>query len=194
MLTSISPLGERARGARWGRTAAAYVVTSVLAGAALGAALGAVGSVLTPGRWSLAVLAALAIVAVGLDAAGRVPTVRRQVDETWLVTYRDWVYGAGFGLQLGAGAATVVTSAATYLTWAVELAGGSAGLGAVVGGVFGLARGAMLLLSAGVDDPVALRRRHARLVAALPVARAAAVVTQVAAGAGFVAAAGMGVR
>jgi hypothetical protein len=31
------------------------------------------------------------------------PSWQRQVDERWLTTYRGWVYGAGFGFQLGAG-------------------------------------------------------------------------------------------
>jgi hypothetical protein len=36
MLTSISPLGERARASRWWLTTTAYVVSSVVGGLALG--------------------------------------------------------------------------------------------------------------------------------------------------------------
>ena len=35
----------------------------------------------------------------------RLPSWRRQVNEDWLVGYRPWVVGGGFGLQLGAGVA-----------------------------------------------------------------------------------------
>ena len=44
MLTSISPLGERARGNRWWQTVWWLVLGAVLGGAALGAALGALGA------------------------------------------------------------------------------------------------------------------------------------------------------
>src|SRR4051794_16867662 len=104
MLTSITPLGQRGRGASWRRTVVAYVVASVLAGAAMGAVLGAVGGlVFEDGSASLRVAAALfgalALAGSALDLRGRVPAIRRQVDENWLGRYRDWVVGAGFGLQ-----------------------------------------------------------------------------------------------
>ena len=62
MLSSITPLGERGRAARWPLTTAAYLTASVLAGAALGAALGGLGG-----------LAGLAVAprAGGLALAGR---------------------------------------------------------------------------------------------------------------------------
>ena len=44
MLTSINPLGERARNQSFAITATAYVVGSTLAGALLGALLGAIGA------------------------------------------------------------------------------------------------------------------------------------------------------
>ena len=46
---------------------------------------------------------------------GRMPGPRRQVNERWLDEYRGWVYGLGFGAQLGLGVSTVVSSAATYV-------------------------------------------------------------------------------
>jgi sulfite exporter TauE/SafE len=174
MLASISPLVERAPGTRWWRLAGSYLVGSVVGGSALGAALGAVGEALQLRHsWVAlaAVTAALAVLAALADLAGRVPSGRRQVDETWLSTYRDWVIGTGFGVQLGVGAVTIVTSASTYLTWWFEAASGSAVAGAVIGGCFGLARGLPLLSMAGVRDAGELRRRNAAIVTALPIAR-----------------------
>ena len=56
---------------------------------------------------------------------GRVPSMRRQVDEDWLSRYRRWVYATGFGWQLGTGVTTIVTSRVTYallvLLWLVGL-------------------------------------------------------------------------
>src|SRR4051795_3592703 len=164
MLTSITPLGERGRGASWRRTVTAYVVASIIGGAAMGAALGAVGRLLhvQDTRWTLVVAGVLALVAAALDVAARLPTLRRQVDETWMNRYRDWVYGAGFGLQLGVGAMTIVTSASVYLTWLVELLTADPLRGAVVGGAFGLSRAAPLLGTARIGTAERLRAAHRR--------------------------------
>jgi hypothetical protein len=160
MLTSISPLGERARGNRWARTATAYVAGSTLGGLTIGSALGGLGA-LHP--LPLLVAGALGAVALGAELAGRVPTVHRQVDEDWLTRYRGWVYGLGYGAQLGVGVVTIVTSAATYLALALCLLSGSLLSGAAIGGVFGLVRALPLLLLRGADSPAALHRAATRL-------------------------------
>ena len=54
-------------------------------------------------------------------AGFRIPVHHRQVNERWLDAYRPWVYGAGFGFQIGCGVATYITTATVYLT--VVLAG-----------------------------------------------------------------------
>jgi sulfite exporter TauE/SafE len=101
---------------------------------------------------------------VELRAGGlRLPTVRRQVDEDWLARYRGWVYGVGFGFQLGLGAVTIVTTAGVYLAWALALLSGSAGRGAVVGVAFGLARAIPVFGLASVQRPDQLRRAHRRM-------------------------------
>ena len=43
------------------------------------------------------------------------PIHHRQVNERWLDQYRPWVYGAGFGWQIGTGLATYIKTAALYL-------------------------------------------------------------------------------
>jgi hypothetical protein len=171
MLASITPLGERARGQSWSRAAAAYVVASTAGGAAVGGALGAAGALVLGGvgvGWRALLAGVGAVFAVLADRGGRLPSIRRQVDERWLMTYRDWVYGAGFGVQLGIGALTIVTSASIYLTWAIELASASTAAGAIVGATFGVTRALPLLTLARVADPGALRAAHRRWQAALP--------------------------
>jgi len=147
MLTSISPLGERARASRWWLTTTAYVVSSVVGGLALGLVASALGSLL-PASWRSSpaayVVVAVALVAgllldVGV-AGGRLPTWRRQVDQAWLGRYRGWVVGVGFGAQLGFGLVTIVTSATTYAVALLCLLSGSPAVGLVVGGTFGLVR------------------------------------------------------
>ena len=116
MLASITPLGERGRRSNWRVTVTAFLIGATAAAAGAGAALGALGSVALPSRPGIAVLLAAIGVAIVLDGLPvAVPGPRRQVDERWLDRYRGWVYGAGYGAQLGLGVTTIVSSAATYV-------------------------------------------------------------------------------
>jgi sulfite exporter TauE/SafE len=169
MLTSISPLGERARGNRFWRTAVAYAAGSLLGGTAVGSALGALGAVALDDvrdAVTYGVLAAAALVGLALDVTGRLPTVHRQVDERWLTDYRGWVYGAGFGLQLGVGVVTIVTASTTYVAWIAAFLTGSLASGALVGATFGLARALPLLVTARVRTPGQLATLHRRIAGA----------------------------
>jgi hypothetical protein len=193
MLASISPVGEAARGQRWSVTATAYLVASALGGALVGLVAGTLGWALaaavgTPS--TAAVVAVLAVLAAGAVLIDRdvlrvsLPSWHRQVDETWLTRYRGWVYGAGFGLQLGAGVLTRIPSAASHLVLVAAAATGSPGGGALVGVTFGAVRAAPLLLAGRHRDPARLNAFHRRMEAAAPVAdRATSAAVAVAAAA-----------
>jgi hypothetical protein len=165
MLSSITPLGERSRRQRFWITTAFLVAGATAAGAALGALLGAAGAglPLTDRRRLLivAVTAALGLVA-DLLLRGGVPTHLRQVDERWLQRYRGWVYGLGFGAQLGIGVATVVTTSTVYLTLLGEALAPSVLAGAAIGAIFGGIRGASVLLALRIDTPARLFDFHRR--------------------------------
>jgi len=156
MLASITPLGERARGRRWGVTVPFYVGASMLGGAALGALAGGLGHLVAlathPSAAAvLAVAAALSLAALAVDVrifGDSVPGVHRQVNENWLVRYRGWAYGVGFGTQLGFGVVTIVSTAAVYLMVGLSLLAGTVVGGASVGAVFGLVRALPVLLAA----------------------------------------------
>jgi hypothetical protein len=170
MLTSITPLGERGRNSNWALTVTAFAFGSLLGGALVGALAGGMGALagaeLPGGRIAAIGLAGAALLAVALDlgiAGLRLPTSGRQVNENWLGTYRGWVYGLGFGAQLGVGVATVVTSSAVYLTLAGEALAPSIAAGTVVGGVFGAIRGGSVLLARRIDSPARLVGFHGRL-------------------------------
>jgi hypothetical protein len=167
MLASITPLGERGRQSRWPLTATAFLLGATAAGAGAGALLGAAGGLVLGGsagvRIRLAVFTAALVLAVALDLMHAVPGPRRQVNERWLDEFRGWVYGLGFGAQLGLGITTVVSSAATYVALLAAFRAGGAGRGAVVLGCFGAARGLLPLATARVNRPDQLIAMHARI-------------------------------
>lgn len=177
MLSSISRLGERARNNRWVVTVGVYTAASAAVGAAAGAVLGGIGSLLSltavQRAGALAVIAALAVLAdLGLLP---IPTIRRQVDEDWLHRYRGWVYGAGFGGQLGLGVVTIVTTATIYLTLAGELLSARPMTGVLIGGAFGLVRALPLLVAGRARTHGELVARHRRILALAPGATVATV-------------------
>src|SRR4051812_40871633 len=168
MLSSIHPLGERARRSRWWLTTTAYVIASVAGGAALGGVAGGIGAVLNLSLSPWAV-AAVCVITVGLDQVG-VPSWHRQVNEDWLQRYRGWVYGGAFGFQLGLGVVTIVTTAAVYAVAGLAILSGSARTGVILGAVFGFSRSLPLFAAARVQRPEQLRRLHAAIAgAATPV-------------------------
>jgi len=179
MLTSITPLGERGRGFRWGVTLSFMLLGSTLGGAAVGLLLGLLGDATIGGagaEWRLYLLAAVLAAAFAIEAgvAGlSVPTIRRQVDERWLNAYRGWVYGFGFGAQLGAGVVTIVSTASVYVTFVACWLAGGALPALAIGAVFGATRAATLFGARSVRDPSALQELGRRLRRWAPRARRA---------------------
>src|SRR5581483_10542407 len=94
---------------------------------------------------------------------GAVPGPRRQVNEGWLDQYRGWIYGLGFGAQLGLGLTTVVTSTATYAALLAALLSAHASWGAAIVGCYGALRGLTPLLAARIRTPRQLMAFHAAM-------------------------------
>jgi sulfite exporter TauE/SafE len=175
MLSSIHPLGERARGNRWGVTVALFTAAAALGGALTGAVAGGLGALsgVAGSRWALALAGVAAVGALAIDASGAnraLARPRRQVDEAWLTMYRRWVYAVGWGAQLGMGVLTVIPAATVWLVFVLAALTGSPATGAAVGAAFGLGRGVTLMAPAGVVDPERLRTFHARMAARSPAA------------------------
>jgi hypothetical protein len=197
MLASINPLGERARGTRWGRTVAWYFAGSIVGGSAIGGLAGAAGALAfgsdgLPGSTAAALVAGAAAVGLVLDlglGGLHLPTVRRQVDEDWLVRYRGWLYGGGFGFQLGLAVITVVTTSTVYLMLVLAALSADPGAGVLIGAVFGVVRALPLFVVADVHDPGRLRARVGAMAdAAAPASTFALVSVAVVIVAGSVAA------
>jgi len=169
MLSSITPLTERAKGHRFGVTASWFIAGAVVGGTLLGAlaALLAAGwHGLHLDRDLVRAVAAIAAVAAGAVDLGlfpwQPPFFHRQVDDAWLRQYRPWVYGAGFGLQIGAGLATYIMTSAVVLTLVLAAMSGSPWVALGIGAGFGLVRGLAVLLGARATTPAALQSLHAR--------------------------------
>ena len=162
----IHPLGERARGNVWGVTMAAFTAGSIVAGAALGSLLGILGGLVGDvGDSAVWVAGTLAVAAGLLDLSPIKPwTPRRQVNENWIGRYRGWVYGAGFGLQLGFGFAVFVMSWGYWALLAIAFVTGSATAGALLGATFGIGRGLLLLLSRRSTTTERLHGFHAAMM------------------------------
>lgn len=180
MLSTITPLAEQGRGHRYRTTAAWFVAGAVAGGATLGlggAALAALVSVLDPGTAAVAVVAALAAL-VGAASDLRLfgfhlPVHPRQVNELWLGRFRSWVYGVGFGWQIGTGFATYIMTGAVYLTVVLAALTASPLTAFAICVGFGTARGLAILLGAYITSPERLVAFHRRFDAlAEPVRRA----------------------
>ena len=182
MLSTITPLTERARGHRFSVTATWFVTGAALGGAALGL----VGATLA---WFVAladlantstgaIAAALLVVAALLDAAligPALPHHRRQVNEDWLEEFRPWVYAGGFGVQIGSGLATYIMSGGVYLVVLLGALSGRPDAAFALGLAFGITRGAAVLAGTANTTPGRLARFHQRFAAATePVRRAVA--------------------
>jgi hypothetical protein len=175
MLSTITPLGERARGHRYAWTASWYVAGAVVGGAVLGVGmLGAAVLVRALPGVEPAALAALGLattVCLAADAGLgglRLPDVPRQLNERWVDRMRPWAYASGFGVQVGVGVATYVM---TFGIYALVAAGvfDAAPLDAFgLGVVFGTCRGLSIFIGARAGTPEQLRTLHRRLQAAAP--------------------------
>lgn len=172
MLGSITPLGERGKGVRWGWTVFEFSLAAVAGGALIGYILGALGrGASTVGllpengwRWALAVpLLVIGGIAEWSAIPLPLPTMHRQVNDNWLRHYRRWVYATGFGFQLGAAVLTVMNSVAVHCFLLLIFLVASPQAGIVGGGVYGLVRGLSLLLAHDVQTPAGLSRVERRL-------------------------------
>ena len=145
MLSTITPIVQRGRNHRYYSTATWFVLGAVLGGATLGLgtallALGA-GALDLSATEALGLSAVLAAVSIASDlklGGFRLPSHTRQVNEAWLDQFRSWVYGSGFGWQIGVGLATYVTTSAVYLMIAMAALTGSPVVAFAVATGFGL--------------------------------------------------------
>jgi hypothetical protein len=173
MLSTITPVTEASRQRRYGLTVAWFLLGAVAGGATLGVLAAAlsvgVGALDPSATASLALLGVLALAAAAFDARSlgvTLPGHGRQVNESWLTRYRSWVYGVGFGWQIGVGLATYIVTAAVYLTVAGAALTASAPVAFAICLTFGLVRGLAIFLGVRLDTQARLVEFHRRFEAA----------------------------
>ncbi len=196
VLSSITPLAERGRGRRFRSTAVWYISGAVLGGACLGTVMAAMAAGVeasgTSARFGLVLIAGAAVVSAASDLGlGRVhlPVHHRQVNEMWLDRFRPWVYGMGFGWQIGSGFATYITTTGVYLLVALGALSGDPAWALGLGMLFGTVRGLAVILGRSITSPETLVGFHRRFSALGPAAnRTMVAVTGVVAVAAAVAA------
>jgi MFS family permease len=169
MLSTVTPLAEAGRGRRWATTATWFVTGAVVGGACLGAVMAGLAAVV--GALGVAAGAALGVAAVAalvcgasdLDPFGvHLPYHGRQVNERWLDQYRAWVYGGGFGWQIGVGLATYIVTAGVYLMILLTVLTGEPLFALALGLGFGLLRGLAILAGRSISSPERLLEVHRR--------------------------------
>lgn len=190
MLSSITPMTEAGRGNRFRTTAAWFLLGGVLGGLSIGTLAAGTGAMLgladlpSSTRLGIGAVAALVTASIDFGLLGiQLPIFKRQVDDAWLRQYRSWVYGAGFGWQIGFGVATYIMTAGVFLVIALAVLTTSPLEAITIGVTFGFVRGSAVYLGRGATTPAALGLVHERLDAAGPLARDLAAWVQVAAAA-----------
>jgi hypothetical protein len=169
MLATVTPLAEQGRGHRYRTTAAWFVAGGVVGGASLGLCMAAlavgVRAAAIPTTTVAAIACAGSVLAAASDArlgGFHLPLHHRQVNERWLDQFRPWVYGAGFGWQIGTGLVTYIKTAALYLM--ILLAALTAGpmTALTIGVLFGLVRGLAVFLGRNITSSASLAAFHRR--------------------------------
>lgn len=186
MLSSITPMTEAGRGNRFGVTAAWFTLGGLVGGLSLGfvsaGAAAGVAALDLDVSTRLATAAGLATLTAAIDlglTGIELPIFKRQVNDAWLRTYRSWVYGAGFGWQIGFGVATYIMTAGVFLVIGLAVLSASPVLAIAGGATFGLVRGLAVFVGAPATTPARLAEVHQRLDDWAPTSRAVAATVQV---------------
>ena len=169
MLSVITPLQEQGRGNRFRVTALWFLLGATVGGAMLGGLMSVpamgwrrIGADLEVALVITTFGALVAVISDGKLFGFQLPGHDRQVNERWLDQYRSWVYGGGFGWQIGIGLATYIMTAGLYLLMIVAALGASTSGALILGTVFGLVRGLAVFAAREVTSLEALNDLHRR--------------------------------
>src|SRR5262249_16324495 len=109
-----------------------------------------------------------------------IPIWRRQLNDAWMNRYRGWVYGAGYGWQLGVGVATYIMTAAGFAVPVLGVLSGDPGTALVLRLVVGWGRGCVGRSGPRVDRPAQLGALPRRFADRGPAVRLAVIAVELA--------------
>jgi len=180
MMSQLTPVAERGRGHRFWVTASWFVFGALVGGATLGLGVAllavAVHAVGLSTATASAIAALCALGGAAIDARllpFAPPFLRRQVDENWLTSYRGWVYGFGFGWQIGAGVTTYIMTSAVFVLIAFAGLSASPLVAFAAAMTFATVRGLAVFSTARVTTGESLRAFHRRVDVSGPYVRTA---------------------
>jgi Methylamine utilisation protein MauE len=157
MAETITPVVHGGSRRAWAVSLLVHVFGAVMAAAALGAALGGLGSLLGS-PWGRAGAIAVAAVAGAYVVAEfgigvPVPQLRRQVPNWWRTFFPPRVAALLYGIGLGPGFLTYLTHGTLVVVALAAAATGRPLVGALLVAPFGLARGLSVVVAFGVRTP-----------------------------------------
>jgi hypothetical protein len=167
MVETITPVVHGGSRKRWAAVLGLHVLGATLSAAALGAALGALGTVLGApwGAAGAVIVTLLAVLYLSREAFGvqvPIPDARRQVPQWWREAFSPGTTGFLYGLGLGVGFATHLGHGTLVVVAAVSMAGGDPLLGAVALAAFGVARSTGVAVTwTATDRPASARLAQA---------------------------------
>ncbi|MBA3736531.1 MAG: hypothetical protein H0W90_15285 [Actinobacteria bacterium] len=132
-----------------------HVTATAMGGASVATAIAAVAHLASGGSTEAKRAFALVLTVVGLYAVRmqllgetlRLLERRRQVPRRWLLWRHRTLIAAAYGLMVGAGVLTKVRHAAFYVTLCFFAVAPSVAAAAILGALYGVSRGGMLLLN-----------------------------------------------
>jgi hypothetical protein len=138
----------------------AYAAAATVAGATVGLLLGLAGAAFgrllgeTGGEALIVLVVVASVIAVLSELGGSaslLPHRRAQVPRRWLLWRRREATAIGFGLLIGSGVLTPIRFASAYVLAAIVALAPAPYLAAIVGAVYGAARGSALAITWLVD-------------------------------------------
>lgn len=158
MVETITPVVHGGRRSRWALLVATHAAGATLAAATFGAALGAVGALLSApwGAAGILVVAAAAGLYLSREAFGLhvpVPQLRRQVPDWWRTYFAFGRASFLYGIGLGAGFLTYLSHGTLVVVAAAAVSSGRPILGSALLAPFGLARGLTAIVAIGARTP-----------------------------------------
>lgn len=150
MVGTIAPVVYRNSSLSWRKAATVYTLGSISGGALTGVTVGFLGSFLPASSYHSYVPLFIGLVAISYSlhemhiVALPHPEWRRQVPAHWRYRFHPYITAGAFGLLLGAGFTTFISTTSYYVVWLTVSLYGSPALGAFLFAIYGAARASLL--------------------------------------------------